>query len=470
MNRQPRTGDFVTSYGDFSAGSMWKWYSQGGDIILFAVYSLGMKLFIGQEQIVSRTDLVYWLLVVPALLLPALRLRQTIGNLLMGVARPFAVLGLIAGLWCLISKDYSVVPQLVLLVWVAGWATRSEVRLDLRLLMVALLFFYVAGIVKYYVQNDYENHEWLMSEYMPSKAATKFDEEQGLADLQQPELPDQELSGLHLNAWGILPGQTAPAYGPWRISVTPNIASSGIVSVLVIMLSLVWFRPRPLNVATLAFGLYFAILSFVRSALIALVVFAGSQALLRLVPPRWKLVRVIVVFLLMGGAVGALWLAPYIIYKIQDVELVSRLFLRGESGLSLADIYRQVYRSWLWSQHVQIFLSSDYLMGQGGELAKSAERAMINYGQPRSDSTAFPTRMLATYGLPALALVWFIGERCIAHARVNDIWALSVIPALVWLMMTWGAAFHPTNIVYVLALLIIARGSNAFVYAGRNGQ
>lgn len=469
MNSQPSIRSVANFFSEVSARSIWQWYSHGGDIVLFAVYSLALKLFIGQEQIVSRSDLVYWLLVVPALLLPVLRLRQTIGNLLIGVGRPFSVLGLVAGLWCLISKDYSAVLQLFLVVWVAGWATRNEVRLDLRLLMVALIIFYFAGIVKYYAQEDYERHEWLMSEYMPSKPAAKFSEEEGSAHLQPPELPDQELSGLHLNAWGILPGQTAPAYGPWRVSVTPNIASSGIVSVLAIMLSLVWFRPRPINVATLAFGLYFAILSFVRSALIALVVMTCGQALLRLVPARWKLVRLTAVFLLTIGTVGALWLAPYVIYKIQDVELVSRLFLREESGLSLADIYRQVYRPWLWSQHVQIFLSSDYLMGQGSELAKSAERAMINYGQPRSDSIAFPTRMLATYGLPALALVWFIGERCIAHARENDIWALSVIPALVWLMMTWGAAFHPTSIVYVLALLIIARGSNAFVGVRRNG-
>jgi len=37
-----------------------------------------------------------------------------------------------------------------------------------------------------------------------------------------------------------------------------------------------------------------------------------------------------------------------------------------------------------------------------------------------------------------------------------------MLSLLIWLMMTWGSIFHPTNAIFVLALLIIGRGGNAF--------
>ncbi|WP_204350396.1 hypothetical protein, partial [Klebsiella pneumoniae] len=72
---------------------------------------------------------------------------------------------------------------------------------------------------------------------------------------------------------------------------------------------------------------------------------------------------------------------------------------------------------------MQLFLKSVFWMGQGSNLARDAASSILNVGQARSDSVSLPTRLLATYGLPALAFFWFIVERCYSHIKANDIWA-----------------------------------------------
>ncbi len=361
-------------------------------------------------------------------------------------------MGLIASIWFGLKGDMGVIPPIVLIAWVSAWASRSEVRINIRWLFAIILVFYGLGSLSFVLQPPFEKYSWLMHEYYGDPLA---------ADSGDIVLPPQDREGIDINPWGILPGQTAPAYGPWRISMVPNIATSGTISLFVFLIALKHLRFRWLTITTAVATGYFTILSFVRSALIGLVLFSATTVVLKLLPDNARL-RVTVAFAMTAGLILIVGISPLVLYHLQDIPLISRLLLRNQSGLSLEAIYRQAYRPWLWLQHLQIFWQSDDLMGYGSSLAQSATKKLLNAGQVRSDSVSLPTRLLATYGLPALGFLYFLGERCYTHAKNNDIWAVSMLSLLIWIMMTWGSIFHPTNAIFVLALLIIGRGGNAF--------
>ena len=494
-----------------SRGALWNWYKGGGDIALFVGFSLMLTVFVGQERIISRGEPLYWVLIIPALVLPVIRIRQTLHNLFFGIARPLAVMGIAAAVWYLAKGDWQTLIPLFLFVWSAGWACREEVQVGVKWLLILLLCFYALGTIAFIAQPPFERFAWLTAEYQgdpgapsrekaggrpPAPAEQEVENKTVLlsgeyqGDLgaasrekaggrppapaeQEVEnktvLPSQDRNGIDINPWGVLPGQTAPAYGPWRISVTPNIATSGIISLLLFLIIIRRIRLKPLNLGALFAALYFAVLSFVRATLIGLAVFIATQSVLKAIPDNAK-VRVAAAFAMTTGFVVISGSAPYALYYLQDFGPISRLFLRGQADLSLYDIYRQAYRPWLWSQHFRLFWESGYLMGHGTDLAKTVADNILNAGQIRSDSVSLPTRLLATYGLPTIGFVYFLGERCYAHAKNNDIWAVSMLAVIVWLMMTWGSLFHPTNALFVLALLIIGKGQSAFLEEDEDPQ
>lgn len=432
------------------------WYMRGGDITIFVGLSLIVAIFTGQEKIISRGEPLYLIIVLPALILPFLRLKQTLKSLVFGAAKPFLIFGAVSASWFVFRGDLKTIPALLLIVWVSGWACRDEARVSLKWLFIFLLSFYALGTVRYLTQPPFEESGWLMTEWKSEPmAATSSNEDVKI------ELPSEYIQNVIINGWGILPGQTAPAYGPWRLSVTPNIAASGIVSIFALLIAAGHLRRSPRTISLLLISAYFTVFSFVRSALVGLVIFSTSQIILRITSDKPKY-RVFISFLLMFGAVLIAAISPYALYLIQDTPIVSRLLLRGQTGLSVYDIYRQAYRPWLWSQHFNLFWHSDYLMGLGSDLAKTASENIINSGHMRSDSVSFPTRLLATYGLPAFAFIYFLVERCYTHAREDDLWAISMLSVIVWLMMTWGSIFHPTNGVFVLAILIAGKGKRGF--------
>lgn len=436
-----------------SISSLWKLYKSGGDLLIFIALSLATAFFIGQERVISRWEPAYWLLIVPALVMPLLRCRETVNELVFGRAFPLTVFALTSTLWLCIRRDFGAIPPIVLIVWVAGWATRKEARIHRNALYVVTLAFFVTGTVHFLSGQNYEDVPWLLEKAPEPMAAT----EAPSAPLAAPE---QERVDLNINAWGILPGQTAPAFQPWRISVTPNIATSGIFSMLVLLVALGRPRFRPLYMSTVALSAYFAILSFVRAVFVSLALFSATIVALKLLKGMPK-ARTIAALAMVIGVVLIVAASPFILFYLQDVGPVSRMFLRGETGLSIADIYRQTYRPWLWSEHLKLFWQSSYLLGQGSELAASATKTILNAGHERSDSVSFLTRLLATYGIPALGLFYYLCERAYHHAKTNDAWAIAMLSVIVWLMMSWGSIFHPTNAFFVLCFAIVAKGSDA---------
>ncbi len=435
----------------------WEKYKGGGDILVFLGIWLTSTVFIGQDRAVVRGDFHYWLAVIPALLFPAVRWRQTIENLLFGKARPIGLFGALGVFWALIAQDFHAVAPLVLIVWVAGWACRDEVAVGRRAFFVLILAFYLLGIITFFLQPPFERYPWMM---IPYNNITMSAEDLPEGADPTPILPDQIKEGLDLNPWGILPGQTAPAFGRWRISMTPKIATSGLVSLFALLIFFQRPSVRPSNLGGAAAAGYFAFLSLIRAVFSAVALFFATYVLQKIFHKN-ATARLLVAIAMTVGLVFAMWAAPYILYEVQNYKIASQLLLRGRNDLTLDEIVRQLYRSWLWTQHFQIFLNSDYLMGVGSELANSAKENLLNANQVRSDSDSFLTRLLATYGLPTFGLLFFLAERCWCHAKKDDGWAVSMIAVLIWLMMTWGSSFHPSNGIFVLAFLIIGKGSKA---------
>lgn len=449
-----------------------RWYRSGGDILLFVATSLAMALVIGQEQIILKGDPLYWGLVIPAMLFPMLRLRQTLENLLFGAARPLLVFGFLACGWFLIRQDLAAVFPALLFVWVAGWATRAEVRLRRAHLFALTLGFYCVACVVYLLQPDLGGVPWLNVRVEAPRAAVVDDGKSASASpAARPQSPPiavltQQRDGLNLNAWGVLPGQTAPTFQPWRVSATPNIATSGVFSLFILMVVFSRLEFRILSTVTLVSTSYFVVLSFVRAVFTGLGLFFVSLSLMKALPNIvW--VRVAVAFVLTAGIMLVVALSPVVLFWLQDLEVVSRFFLRGQTDMSIADIARQEYRPWLWGEHLKLFWSSPFLMGLGSEFSATANTHIINEGQARSDSVSLLTRLLATYGMATIGIFWFFCQCCYRHAKNNDTWAVAALVVMTFLMVVWGSVFHPTNGIFVLSFLIIARGRAAFADDGR---
>ncbi|MFN7025565.1 MAG: hypothetical protein ACK4QP_13815, partial [Pseudorhizobium sp.] len=213
------------------------WYKSGGDILIFISIWLMGALFHGQDAIIEKWSANYLLAIVPAVVFPAMRMRQTLNALLLGTARPVAAFGLIGLIWLVAKGDWAAIPPLFLITWVTGWACRQEISIARRHLFYVAIGFFAAGVVSYFVSYaliDRSAPEYLWMDHPPSEVIAA---DNAVTTPLQLRLPDQTRAGLNLNPWGILPGQTLRAFSDtWRISATPAISTSALFAMLVVLI------------------------------------------------------------------------------------------------------------------------------------------------------------------------------------------------------------------------------------------
>jgi hypothetical protein len=265
------------------------------------------------------------------------------------------------------------------------------------------------------------------------------------------------------NKWGLIPGTTATAFGIWRVSFFPNIAISAFFSLAVlILLTRDGWRQAMTN-AVFWLSLYFVIFSFVRTAIICLALYVLMYTLYRL--PRWRLGYFVPSLVVGIGANLFIAYSATIFLALQDLPLISRLFLRGESGLSEYEIYEQFFRPWLWSQQFNQFWTSSYLMGWGSTDFVSLVTDRLQVSIEAGDSVSLPTRMLSQFGLAGLLFSAYLIVALRQTARRRDLWACAVWPVTIIALMQWGSLFHPADAFGLLFMLILAKGWSGF--AGR---
>lgn len=386
-------------------------------MLLFVTLSLGVSMSITQEETPEIGSFSYWLLIVPSLLLPLTDVGA-ICRALLGRARPILVFGLTAGAWHLMRGDLKAVSQLVLIVWVLGWLSSDEANLEIRDLIVIYLGLILIGA-----------YIWISTD---------------------------------INKWGMLPNTTVYDELDWRISFFPNIANSAVLSLAMFLILTHSAALARKHLPVLLIVAYFLFLSFVRTATIGVALYLLMRWWLGRKPrsPRTKfwsalLLGIGINLMIAGSAV--------LISNLQQFELISRLFLRSETNLSNEEVFAQLYRPWLWMQHIMLFWDSPWKMGLGAFEFFEMLIEELNVGTTPAGNEAQLTRLLATYGLPSVLYSWYLITRLREAANNRDDWAVACFPTILLLMMQWGSIFHPSDANGAIFLLIAIHGSHAFV-------
>jgi hypothetical protein len=391
-------------------------------ILAYVCLSLLMGMLVQQTAGIERGSWQYLVYVAAAVALPLLSLPAIVRSLF-GRCWLLLLFLVWAGIWHLGSGDGRVVGQLLLFVFVMSWVSIDQAMLDTRDLVRLYVSLILIGM--------------------------------GV------------LSFTDLNSYSLIPGRALPDFGIWRVSFFPNVAYTGILSLVLLLIltrnsKVARAYPLLMIVAT-----YFLVFSFVRAALLSALIYI----VLRWWFSRWQMPqpkRMFWIALCVSlGFVALTAMSAKILYLAQNFSWISTLMLRGKMGLTVGEIDYQLYRPWLWGQQLKLFLSSPWLMGWGS--ADFYQLVARNVANPdaiiiSAGSEALPTRLLMVYGLPGLLFAVYLFTRLHKLALVDDRWACACFPALFLLTMSWGSVFHPSDAIFVVVLLIMIRGSEGYTY------
>lgn len=387
-------------------------------MLTFVGMTLLVTMSVSQEAVPPVGSLVYWLLVLPALVFPLFNLNAVLRECM---AWPTVlVVGMLAmaGVWHILVGDAQSILRLTMMVLMLAWIGSSAARFrvsDLVFVYVALL---LLGIFVYLLTDG-------------------------------------------INKWGPFPGLTVPEYGVWRVSFFPNIAYTAFLSLFLIFVLTIDVARLRILLPIVALALFYVTTSFVRTAVIGLALYGLMRLLLRnQTSPRMIFWMSAVAAVVANIAIA---LSPMIIELLQHIPLVSRLLLRGEGDLDTRDIYIQLFRPWVWWQHIQIFASSPYWMGWGNFDFNLLKTESLIDVVDWSDTVSMPTRLLASHGLPALLFVWYAFAQLGRRARELDTWACACFAPIVLTAMQWGSLFHPSDPMFLLFFIILARGRKGFI-------
>jgi hypothetical protein len=387
-------------------------------LLLFICNSIVMQMVLGQKDVIAPYSLVYWTLVLPALVIPFWFTGELV-EVFKGHGRTLFAFLICAGGFHLVRGDFRTVMQLILLAWVMAWCACDTIRISTADLVKIFFASIVLGVLVGF--------------------------------------------GTDLNIWSLLPGNTPAEYGAWRVSFFPHVANTGVLALIAFM-----FLTRDVIIAqsykiALALCVYFLLFSFVRTVFVAfslylvlLVVFKAAHVTRPIALFSGSL------FVAVGSNVAEIYTVP-ILEVLQRYPIISRLFLRGQSGLDPEAIYQQLYRPWLWSEHFSMFASSPDWMGLG--TFKFLDHVSYNLvpGLNASGSESFPTRLLAVYGIPTVFFLAYLILELGRRARAKDAWACACFPAVIFMMMNWGSVFHPTNVFFVLFFMLL-KGTRALAH------
>jgi hypothetical protein len=390
-------------------------------ILIFIAVSFSVTMTLHQLGTIEPGSSRYWILVATTSLLPLVNLNESI-NVLFGQAKSLLFLLVLGGGWQVLTGDLRAAMQLLALILTLAWISTDRALIDAK------------DFVRLYIA--------LVALGVLVKLTTS------------------------LNVYGLVPGFSEPEFGIWRVSFFPNIAYTGILSLTILMVLTRTKDVARAHRVILAIAAYFLLTSSVRAALVSAIIYFGLMYWFgrkqNISSGRlfWTATLVAI-----GFNVAILFSVGFL-YLIQDNAILSALLLRGQSDLSLDQIQYQLYRPWLWSTHLWLFLTSPGLMGWGStEFAKlvamlydDADNLLISAG-----TESLPTRMMVAYGVVGSFLTVYFFSRLSHAARIGDTWACACFPAVFVLMMNWGTVFHPTDGLFVLLLLMITKGSQGYV-------
>jgi O-antigen ligase len=254
--------------------------------------------------------------------------------------------------------------------------------------------------------------------------------------------------------YGFLPGQFHDGLGrgiEWRISLFPFVPESGFFALTVIVMNQVLGRGVEKYVWMLG-GLYYLVLSGVRSALIIFLLiqlyflFAYYFSSIKTSATRLAFFTLCSVVLM-----ASLLVTPILAHVrvLADGVLGSYLFRESAADLTEQNLIQSAYRGWLWQQHWYLFQDSP-LVGQGTFVFSKLVNNNFYNGELATGSESFLTSWLARLGA-----IWFFVIGFFAWLLKRVIWSESHTSWAVFFtffiaMLTYGSFITPYGFMLLL--------------------
>lgn len=387
----------------------------------FCFLSLCVLMSYTQLEKLESGGFQYWILIFSAVVFPLFGIKKIFAA---SLQRSFLVtlFALVSCSWLLFNEDIKAALQLGLFALGVIWVSSAKAQMNASSLAYLYLLFVFIGVV---------------------------------VNLTS-----------HISPYGIFPGYTEADFGRWRVSFFPNVAYTGLFSLILVLVLTRDIDSIKSHPYILVVAIYFLIFSIVRSALIGILVYLLLRWWFFKFGKRMNRLGVFWIILLIAISINIfIAYSPVLIASIQHLPFMSETLLQGKVELSSEEIYNQMYRPWLWGQQINLFLNSPYLMGLGTyEFADMAFVESISQ-IVSSGSEALLTRMLSVYGLPTILFFIYLALALKRHSDSRDFWACSCFPVVILLMMHWGSVFHPTDVLFILFMFILIQGKAGFTKA-----
>ena len=383
----------------------------------FLVISLAISVSLEQEGVIVPKSFLYWLLIMISIF-PAVFSINRITEKIVRDSKWMLIFMVTTLLWGLYNEgsDYILSLLLICISWMYILGATLEIKIN-NIAKIYIVLVFLGVIIKIFTEiNYYEIYPFVKNN-----------------DLSQG-----------------------------RVSFAGNIGFAGIFSLLVFMILMSVNEKTYICKMGIFLSLYFIVFSEVRTAWIGLVLYMFMKILINLVIDKGKNIVFMIVFLVTVFSILGVYITPYIIGNIDFDFFGVGLFTQGKTFLEAEEIAIQMYRPLLWIEQLNQFFSSQYLMGLGSaainiDIFKGID---VGYG---GDTVSYPTRLLAYYGIPAILFIYATNNALLKHIKNNDVLAICSWPVNYIVMLNWGSLFHPTDVVGVLYLLLIFRGSNVFI-------
>lgn len=388
-------------------------------LVLYLTVSFFVLLFIGQSVNVERGTVLYFLILLPPFIFPLTKLHYIVCNFVYKLW-PVLLLLIIALIWGLKKHDLNAIPRLALFLFILSWLEISSLKIRIKTLSYIYLGLIASSL--------------LIAVIIPN-----------------------------LNIWGLIPGSTmADGIYVWRISFFPNIATTAFLSLFMFFLTTKDKETFTNNKFVTLVAIYFVIFSFVRTAVIAMFAYCFIYYFFsKMKNKSWLFILSCFAALILNYIVA---FSAQIMYHLQTIPMINRFLLRGYHNLSEQDIYIQMYRPWLWKQQITIFLNSPLWMGMGmydfGQLNLSIDGGKTIEG---NDSVSLLLGLLATYGISAILIYFYILYKNFKNSCDLDSWACAIFPIIIFISMQWGSIFHPASGLFVLYFLSLIKGKKGFL-------
>lgn len=391
-------------------------------LVLFTFASMLQLMTVSQVENHEVGSFLYWVGLLPPLIIPLFHIRPIVQSF-RSTGRALLFFLILGGGWHLLKGDIKAAYQLALLVCMLAIASSNAAVLSVRHLVYIYLAMVMVGILVF-----------LFTDF---------------------------------NRWGLLPNQTPESFSSiqgWAISFYPNIANSGIFSFAMFLILSKNFKLDKRKVVVWAVVLYFMVFSFNRTALIGALLYLGLRWLFsRDGGMRPRLMLGVSTAAALGTCLFTASSAILLQFG-QQYPIISKVLLKNATDLSREEILSQLYRPWLWGEHLRLFVTSPWMMGWGSfdffSLLSKTHEGLVSAG-----TEALPTRLLASYGLAAVFFLVFLFTSLRSLARQQDRWACACFPPIFFFMMSWGGVFHPTDALLIVFTMIIVRGKAAFIEA-----